>query len=65
MSKTVLRKFFFILCHIKDYKLFNAKSCLDLYIKYTWCVNIFLITLLNKLELIYLQLNDFKYFYVI
>ena len=34
---------------------FNPKSCLDFYIKYTWCAYIFLITLLNKLELIFLH----------
>ena len=54
-----------VLWHINYWRLYNAKYCLYIYIKYIWFVNIFLITFLNELQLIFCtQLNGPKYCYV-
>ena len=58
-------RFGLVLWHINHCRLFNTKSCLYIYIKYIWFVNILLI-FLNEPELIFCtQLNSFKYSYVI
>ena len=61
-STTRIRLVGRVLRHISHYKLFNAKSCLNIYIKYMICKHILYISFLNEPELIfYTQLKSFKY----
>ena len=57
--------FVWVLWHSNHCRLFNAKSCLYIYIRYMICKHILLISFLNEPELIFCaQLNGFKYCYI-